>query len=866
MNYKKFLPDVLMVALFAVISLAYFWHPIMDGLVLTGTDHNAAVGSNVELSEYRKAHNGERTRWTNSLFSGMPTYQMSPSYDSTDTLSTIEQVYQLGLPTVAGYIFMLLLGFYILLRAFDFRQWMAALGAILWAFSSYYFIIIAAGHIWKLLTLCFIPPTIAGVVLCYRGKYLWGIVVTGLFTGLQIFSNHIQMSYYFFPVMVLMALAYLVESLKLKVESSPSNEANSSAKQLSTFNFPLGSAAWLVQELSTWLKGTLAAIVGGLLGVSINVSNLYHTYEYSKETMRGKSELTQKTKDAADQTSSGLERSYITAWSYGIGETWTLLVPNTKGGASVPLTQSKTAMEKAKNEYRPLYQQLGQYWGEQPGTSGPVYVGAFVMFLFILGLFIVKGPMKWALLVATILSILLSWGKNFMPLTDFFLDYVPMYDKFRTVASILVVAEFCIPLLAMLALKEIVDEQTKPNSQLSTFNFQFSISLALTAGVCFLFWLMPDLFFGNYISSGEMQGIQGLAQSGMDQSTINDILGNLTDMRRAVFKADAMRSLIIIAIGFGILMLYRAKKLKEIPMVACLALLCLVDMWSVNRRYLNDGNFVRPRTTAQAFPLTEVDQRILQDPAKYYRVLNMTVSTFNDNTTSYYHKSIGGYHAAKLRRYQELIEAHIQGEMQTLWSIVPDMERADSLLPVLNMLNMKYVILPLKDGAQIEVESPSANGNAWFVDELRYVPDADAELAALHGLDTKHVAVADKQFETVLGTARNDSTAAAVLTNYEANELQYDVESRDGGVLVFSEIYYPGWTCTVDGQPTEIGRVNYVLRAIRIDGGKHHVVLTFKPRSERITEGIAYSALGLLALLFVGLLVRQIIIGRRKKE
>ena len=297
MNYKKFLPDVLMVALFAVISLAYFWHPIMDGLVLTGTDHNAAVGSNVELSEYRKAHNGERTRWTNSLFSGMPTYQMSPSYDSTDTLSTIEQVYQLGLPTVAGYIFMLLLGFYILLRAFDFRQWMAALGAILWAFSSYYFIIIAAGHIWKLLTLCFIPPTIAGMVLCYRGKYLWGIVVTGLFTGLQIFSNHIQMSYYFFPVMVLMALAYLVESLKLKVESSPSNEANSSAKQLSTFNF----------QLSTWLKGTLAAIVGGLLGVSINVSNLYHTYEYSKETMRGKSELTQKTKDAADQTSSGLE-------------------------------------------------------------------------------------------------------------------------------------------------------------------------------------------------------------------------------------------------------------------------------------------------------------------------------------------------------------------------------------------------------------------------------------------------------------------------------------------------------------------------------------------------------------------------------
>ena len=845
MNYKKILPDVLMVALFAVISLAYFWNPIMDGLVLTGTDHDAAVGSNVELSEYRKAHNGERTRWTNSLFSGMPTYQMSPSYDSTDTLSTIETVYQLGLPTVAGYVFMMLLGFYILLRAFDFRQWMAALGAILWAFSSYYFIIIAAGHIWKLLTLCFIPPTIAGMVLCYRGKYLWGIVVMGIFTGLQIFSNHIQMSYYFLPVMALMAVSPLL--------ASPKAEETGAVDLLPATH---GGSRW-----TAWLKGTAAAIVGGLLGVCINISNLYHTYEYSKETMRGKSELTQKTKDAADQTNSGLERSYITAWSYGIGETWTLLVPNTKGGASVPLSQSKTAMAKAKNEYRPLYQQLGQYWGEQPGTSGPVYVGAFVMFLFVLGLFIVKGPMKWALLVATILSILLSWGKNFMPLTDFFLDYVPMYDKFRTVASILVIAEFTIPLLAMLALKELCS-----NSSRSNLRTPLLVSLGLTAGICFLFWLMPDLFFGNYVSTVEEQGIQGLAQSGVDQNTINDILTNLSDMRRAVFKADAMRSLIIILIGFGILLLYRAQKMKEVPMVACLALLCLVDMWTVNRRYLNNDNFVRPRTTEQAFPLTDVDQRILQDPGKDYRVLNMTVSTFNDNTTSYYHKSIGGYHAAKLRRYQELIEAHIQGEMQNIWSMVPEMASADSLLPVLNMLNMKYVILPLKDNGKVEVKNPAANGNAWFVNELRYVADADAELAALRGLDTKHVAVADEQFNEVLGSAQNDSTATVTLTNYEANELQYDVESRKGGVLVFSEIYYPGWTCQVDGLDVPIGRVNYVLRAIHIEGGKHHVVLTFKPRSERVTETIAYSALGLLALLFVGLLARQIIVGRRKKE
>ncbi len=831
LNGKWF--DVLMVALFAVISMAYFWNPIMDGLVLTGTDHNAAVGSNVELNEYRKAHNGERTRWTNSLFSGMPTYQMSPSYDSTDTLSGIEKVYQLGLPEVAGYVFMMLLGFYILLRAFDFRQWMAALGAILWAFSSYYFIIIAAGHIWKLLTLCFIPPTIGGVVLCYRGKWGWGIVATGIFTALQVFSNHIQMSYYFLPVMLLMAVAFLVDALRSR-------------------------------QLAGWLKDSLAALVGGLLGLSINVSNLYHTYEYSKETMRGKSELTQKTKDAADQTDSGLERSYITAWSYGKGETWTLLVPNTKGGASVPLSQNETAMAKAKNDYRPLYQQLGQYWGEQPGTSGPVYVGAFVMFLFILGLFIVKGPMKWALLFLTVLSILLSWGKNFMPMTDFFLDYVPMYDKFRTVASILVVAEFTIPLLAMLALKTLVNNAADgeaPSPQGRAGSGPLWWSLALTAGICFLFWLMPDVFFGSYVSSSEMQALQGLAQYGWP---VGDVVENLSDMRRAMFTADAMRSCIIILIGFGILMLYRYRKLKEVPMVACLALLCLVDMWTVNRRYLNDDNFVRPRTNTEAFPLSDVDQRILQDPAKDYRVLNLTVSTFNDNTTSYYHKSIGGYHAAKLRRYQELIEAHLQQEIQTAWSLAPTMEKADSLLPVLNMLNMKYMILPLQDGGKTEIKNPHANGNAWFVSEVRYVEDADAELAGLKGLDTKHVAVADKKFEPVLGKATEDSTATVVLANYEANELQYDVESREGGVLVFSEIYYPGWTCTVDGQAVEIGRVNYVLRAVRIDGGKHHVVLTFKPKSERITETIAYSALGLLALLFVGLLVRQVVVARRK--
>ena len=844
MNYKKLLPDVLAILFFVAISMIYFLDPIRDGKVLAGQDHDAAIGSGIEMEQYRATHHGERTRWTNTLFSGMPTYQMSPSYSSTDKLSTLESIYRLGLPTVASYVFMMLLGFYILMRAFNFRVWMAALGAILWAFSSYYFIIIQAGHIWKLLTLCFIPPTIAGMVLCYRGKYMLGMVVTGIFTALQILSNHVQMTYYFLFVIGFMSLAYLIDAIRQKT-------------------------------LKQWLRATGCFAIGGILGVCINLSNLYHTWEYSKESMRGKSELTQKTKNAADQTNSGLERSYITAWSYGIGETWTLLVPNTKGGASVPLAYNEEAMKHANTNFAPIYRAFTQYWGEQPGTSGPVYVGAFVLFLFVLGLFIVKGPMKWCLLAATVLSILLSWGKNFMPFTDFFLDYIPMYDKFRTVASILVIAEFTIPLLAMLALKEIVGPTPTPSRNggeimPGSVNKRFPAltggekgwvcSFAATGGMCFLFWLMPDMFFGNYISTSDQMYMQQYVSAGyIPQEMVGQIMNNMSEMRQAMFTADAMRSFIIICVGTLILLVYRWGKIKTVPMVACVIVLCLGDMWGINKRYLNDEMFVTPRSKAQAFPTSQADELILQDSAKYYRVLNLTVSTFNDNTTSYYHKSIGGYHAAKLRRYQELIEEHISPEMRAFQQAAIQTNgllencNGDSIYPVLNMLNMKYAILPLKDNGKLPVMNPWANGNAWFVNRVQYVEDADAEIAALHDLDNKHVAVVDKKFKDILGEEglQPDTTAQVTLTGYEANSLSYEVNSQKGGVVVFSEIYYPGWTCTIDGAKAEIARADYVLRAIRIPAGKHTVVMTFDPQTVHITEAIAYGALAVLALLLI---------------
>lgn len=832
---KKYLPDLLAILFFVVVSCVYFLVPIRDGLVLTGNDHSAAVGSNVEMEQYRAEHHGERTRWTNTLFSGMPTYQMSPSYPSTDKLGWLERLYQLFLPTVAGYVFMMLLGFYILLRAFDFRAHLAALGAVLWAFSSYYFIIIQAGHIWKLLTLCFIPPTIAGMVLCYRGKYLLGTLLTGIFLSFQILSNHVQMTYYFLFVLFFLSLAYLIQAVREKT-------------------------------LRKWFLGTACFAVGGILGVCVNLSNLYHTWEYSKESMRGKSELTQKTKDPADQTDSGLERSYITAWSYGKAETLTLLIPDFRGGASVPLSASKTAMKHARQEFSPLYGSLSQYWGEQPGTSGPVYVGAFVLLLFVLSFFLLKGPFKWCMLAVTVLSVLLSWGKNFMSFTDFFLDYFPMYDKFRTVASILVIAEFTIPLLAVMGLREWV--APSKGRDISEDRKALLWSFLIVGGCCLLFWIAPGAVQGDCLSSQEVLSLSGAAEKGyIPKDMLGGILSNISEMHCAMLSADAFRSFVFVLLGTALLFLCRKEILRPSWTILAATVLCLIDLWGVNKRYLNDSHFSRPKTVAQTFPKSQADEAILQDPDLYYRVLDRSASTFNDNGASYYHKSIGGYHAAKLRRYNELIQEHIAPEMSHAKpdNIVRDslglnfIAASDSLFPVLNMLNTKYFIFPLQGGEKGAVLNPGAQGNAWFASYMEEVPDADAEIEALRHVDLRTTAVVASDQKAILGNPEPaDSTCQVTLTQYGANELSYEAQSSRGGILVFSEVYYPGWTCMVDGQSTPIARVNYVLRAIHLEPGTHQITLRFDPQSVHLTETVAYAALLLLTLLAIFLLYRRV--------
>ena len=604
------------------------------------------------------------------------------------------------------------------------------------------------------------------------------------------------------------------------------------------------------KRISHFLKASGVCLAAAIIGVAMNISNLYHTWEYQKESMRGKSELVKK--NSANQTDSGLERDYITAWSYGIGETWTLLIPNAKGGASVPMIQNKIVQEKGDPMYEFVYQQLGQYWGEQPGTSGPVYVGAFVMMLFILSLFIVKGTVKWSLLAATILSVLLSWGHNFMPFTDFFIDYMPMYSKFRTVASILVIAEFTIPLLAMLALKRIVDEP-----ELLTRKIKYVyISFALTAGIAAVFALGGGAFF-DFISSSERQA---LSQFPADQ--LNPLLDNLTSLREQIFAADCWRTFFIIVIGTLLLLFYKAGKLKAEYMVGCVCVLCLIDMWQVDKRYLNDSMFVPKSERDAPIEMTETDRQILKDKSPDYRVLNFSSNTFNENETSYFHKSIGGYHAAKLRRYQEVIEAHISPEMNAAMKVIAeaagDMSAVDGnkLFPVINMLNTKYFIMPLQGGANAPLPNPYAYGNAWFVDKVSYVNNANEELSALGTTDLRHTAVVDKAFSDVLGQSKaNDSTATVRLEKYEPNKLEYSVSSKNGGVVVFSEIYYPGWNATVDGVEVPVGRANYILRAISVKPGSHKVVLDFHPKSVSVTETIAYIATAILMLMFVAIVI-----------
>lgn len=850
---KKSGADILAIVIFLLLSTFYFLKPMSESLVLGGHDSVASVGLGQEQREFRETHDGETTRWSNAVFSGMPTYQTAPSYDATDTLMKVSRAYGLWtdnwFPAI-GYLFLYMLGFYIMLRAFNFKPYLAALGSIVWAFSSYFLIIIAAGHIWKVMTLAFIPPTIGGLVLCYRGKYLWGGAVTALFTAFQVLSNHLQMTYYFLFVMLFLVIGFFVQSLVHK-----------------TF--------------VNWLKATGVLIVAGMLGVAANLPNLYHTYQYAQESMRGKAELTPLPAaegQTAQKATDGLDRDYITAWSYGIDETLTLLIPDYKGGGSTSILDREGV--ETLDGYNDFYECAGQtqqafqqagidayppgvslYWGDQPMTVGPVYVGAFICFLFILGLFYVRGPVKWALAAATVLSLLFAWGKNIPGVTDFFIDHMPLYSKFRTVSSALVIAEFTMPLLAILCLYEISKNPdlfrlSDWKNALQRKRIGIPVATVLTLGLCLLFWLVPSVA-GTCYSTQDAQTFQMMTQAGFPADLVSRYMAALSAMHYDILSADALRSAFVIVLGVLVLWAYAEQKLKGWMTCALLGAICLVDLWQIDKRYLNEDSFTDPVTIQESFAKTPADEEILKDTS-YYRVANIGAGNpFNEtsNATSYYHHSIGGYHAAKLHRYQDLIDRRLHNELVAFVGAINDangdMTRVagDSLAPALNMLNTKYFIFGSGDKAQA-ILNPYANGNGWFVSKLSFAKNADAEMAGLNGLDTKHAAVADEKFKGVLeGSALDSGTVS--LTAYEANKLNYDVQSAKGGVVVFSEIYYPGWTATIDGKPAELGRVNYVLRALKVPAGSHKIEMEFRPKSVTVTNHIAYAALGITLVGFI---------------
>jgi len=811
---KHVLPYVVAVLVFYAISV-FYCSPVMEGKRLFQLDSRKGIGMGQETTNYQKI-SGEKSLWTGSMFGGMPTYQIAPSY-KTFSLMNIRRLLEGQLPDPASHIFLYLIGFFILMCSLKVNPWVGILGAVMFALSSYFIIIITAGHIWKAWVLGLIPPTMAGVIWTYNRQYLKGLAVYALFFTLQLLSNHIQMTYYFFVFVGLPFLVYvLVDTIRDK--------------------------SWL-----HFSKATGGLILASALAIGINFTSLYFTANYAKETIRGKSELSS---NLTDKTS-GLDKSYATDWSYGVAESFSLLIPDIKGGGNAAIGVKESLLKKVDPSLKNDIANSDRYWGDQPFTSGPVYVGAFVLFLFILGCFIVKGGFKWAMLAATVITIMLAWGKNFMPLTDFFLDYFPFYNKFRAVSSILIVAELCIPILAILALVEVI----KKPEYIHFKRKEFWISAALTGGLALLFWLFPRLFF-SFLSQKEIdQFSQIVLQNPAVKSQVDLYTIGLESARVAILKADALRSFIVIAIGIGLLWLYKDGKMKKGLLVGLISIVVLVDLWSVDKRYLNDSHFVRKNETKVAWEASDADRMILQDKEPGYRVMNLTVSTFQDGSTSYYHRSVGGYHAAKLRRYQDVIDRYFTQSVN---------------MPIINMLNTKYVIVNDKNNQPIAQLNAGALGAAWFVGKYTVVNNADEEISAIGTIDPANELVVDKRFETQLKGKSfvKDTTSRIVLDSYAPNKLVYTSNANQEQLAVFSEIYFAdGWKATIDGVDAPHFRANYILRAMVVPAGKHTIVFSFEPssfnRSETISVISAFILIGLMVLA-LGFGVKNLVQSKKK--
>ncbi len=834
-NFKKSIPIISAIAIFVALTYGYFT-PMLKGKVILQSDMVSVQGMGKEVNDFRDKYH-EEPLWTNSMFGGMPAYLISIRSPGS-LIVYVKILLSLGMTSVAMLVFNYMLGFFILLLVLRINPWLSIIGAIAFAFSSYNFIIIDAGHITKALAIGYMAPVFAGVILVCRKKYLLGGSILALFMALELYSNHVQITYYLIMFLAVYVVFEFVEFIK--------------EKQYKTIG-------------EIMLVFSLAAV----LAFGCNASNLLNTIDYVKYTIRGESELS----DDAHNKTSGLDRDYVVQWSIGKAETMSLMIPGFKGrSSSIRMNENKSALKNVDNEMKESIGGMSQYWGDQPFTTSR-YSGAIIIFLFVFGLFIVEGRIKWAILISVILSILLSWGKNFMPVTNFFLDYLPGYNKFRAVSMILVLAEFAIPILAILAVDklfknpDIFKQKIKIAFTKTEISIQnaFFISFGLTGGLSLIYFFIPDLT--SFVGAGD-EGIFEQISKSNGAEIAQRFMDNVEVARVALFKADAIRSFFFILLAAIPVWLYLKSKINNVVLVSALGIFILIDLWLVDKSYLNDNNFVSKQEAKIPFPETVADKAILEDKDPDYRVLNIAVNTFNDASTSYRHKSVGGYHAAKLRRYQDLIDHQINREIQDVMSTLRSNPSDSSLRVtfakegVLNMMNTRYIIY--NPGAA-PLQNRYALGNAWFVKDYKWVKNPDEEIAVVGEINPATTAVIDERYKNELDGYMNsvDYTATIKLTDYKPNHLIYESNSKSEQLAVFSEIYYKdGWNAYIDGILKPHFGVDYVLRGMRVSAGDHKIEFKFEPEKFYTRQKITLIS----SLLLFGFVSVSLFMSLKRKE
>jgi len=854
--FKSALPHLVSIIAFIIIAFIYF-QPALEGKVYKKGDSINAWGAKKEIIDYRK-QTGENALWTNSMFGGMPSYHINVDYRAKD-MSSFKKMMEFYTPDPVKYLILYMIGFYILLISLRVNPWLSIAGAIAYAFSTYFVIIIGAGHLWKVNALAFIPPALAGILLVFRGKYLWGGLLATFFLIMELYSNHIQMTYYF-VILVLCIVGF---------------EFYHQFKQ---------------KNLTHFFKAIGVLAIASIIALGVNFTNLYNSYDYTKSTIRGKSELTLGDKN---NKTSGVDKDYGTQWSYGIQETLSLLIPNVKGGAGSPqegmqvLNYINSGQMKSVGDYYGLKQvDNHHYWGNQPFTAGPVYLGAIILFLFILGLFIIGGRLKWGLLTASILAIMLSWGHNFQTLTGLFFDYAPLYNKFRAVSSILIIVELCVPLLAILTVKKILEEPEVLKRKIEISSIKLNVLVvpaALTVGLSLLLYLIPTLGL-DFLSKLELNYFEQISQANPNaMAMITQIQSDLINARIDIFRADALRTILFIGLTLVALFVFYKKYIKAELFIVALIVLIIADLYPINKRFTTNDNFVEKKDLKLSYMPTMADYQILQaelknNPSlqtvakdaltKYtrenrkasdyekvaaqlwavtynsnYRVFERTGSAFQNARTSYFHKSIGGYHGAKLRRIQELYDYHI--------------EKGNA--KVLNMLNTRYFISQGEKGLQASY-NPDALGAVWFVNSCKTVANSNEEIMALHAFNPAKEVLVDQRFEDQLQELNivSDSTASITMEKYSPNAITYNYSVKSEQVAVFSEMYYqPGWNAYIDGKEAKHFRANYVLRGMRLPAGKHQVEFKFEPKGFFVGEKISLTSM----IVFFLLLATRIVFG-----